>query len=649
MATITSTHTAFGFDCALDWRPTSFVEAVSSSYVCSACKLVPRILTVLPCRHKLCPQCCIHAGRRINHCPLDKKAFDEKDVMFSILGTESVLSRRVRCWNAEHGCDVEDEASVMLEHFRRDCRFHFASCPNCGRTLPHRDVSSHLESCRYPEEPYSPEEYTREEHSAGKSLAEYLFSAFEEVTRRSLDGNTSVIRWHPSIGQRLSSERTNETTRPTTTVVNTVEDAVASTRAPYDLVVFASPDEIDSASAERELSSSALSTGEPSQSAGVLLHKSASAASDEQDNLCAAPANPFMSRTKQATVAVSGSTAIDDALAGAENIEDETESQSKLGPGASLEALMDVPECCEFTIENWSSFTEDKPLATAVYGQSSALDCGAAEEVAVLIFVARSGSVNCTKLLPALQETRICLLLIELRFCGAGTFQVVADDLENVSLPTVSRVFEHVSRLIAAHLFPLVVKFPNSDDGFREPMVGFYRIPKFPGVTGCIDCTHIRIKAPGGPDIEVYRNQKSYFSRNVQTKRVPGLLLGDAGYPCLSFPMTLTADAPPDSPERRLVGLSHIRTRNTIEIAFGVWKRRFLCLYMGLQHLVERSAVITTAFVALHNLAILGQDPEPPAVVIPQHLRRPKPDVANQTDTFLGSRCRRRLIARPYN
>lgn len=373
MATITSTHTAFGFDCALDWRPTSFVEAVSSSYVCSACKLVPRILTVLPCRHKLCPQCCIHAGRRINHCPLDKKAFDEKDVMFSILGTESVLSRRVRCWNAEHGCDVEDEASVMLEHFRRDCRFHFASCPNCGRTLPHRDVSSHLESCRYPEEPYSPEEYTREEHSAGKSLAEYLFSAFEEVTRRSLDGNTSVIRWHPSIGQRLSSERTNETTRPTTTVVNTVEDAVASTRAPYDLVVFASPDEIDSASAERELSSSALSTGEPSQSAGVLLHKSASAASDEQDNLCAAPANPFMSRTKQATVAVSGSTAIDDALAGAENIEDETESQSKLGPGASLEALMDVPECCEFTIENWSSFTEDKPLATAVYGQC---ECG---------------------------------------------------------------------------------------------------------------------------------------------------------------------------------------------------------------------------------------------------------------------------------
>ncbi|KAH7935759.1 putative nuclease HARBI1 [Rhipicephalus sanguineus] len=275
-------------------------------------------------------------------------------------------------------------------------------------------------------------------------------------------------------------------------------------------------------------------------------------------------------------------------------------------------------------------------------------------------------------------------LLIALRFYGAGTFQVVAGDLVHVSQPTVSRVIERVSRLIATHLFPDVVQFPNSDDGFRETMVGFYRIAKFPGVTGCIDCTHIRIKSPGGPDGEVYRNRKGYFSINVQviagpklqffdvvaswpgsvhdsrifdnsrarvlyeTKRVPGLLLSDAGYPCLSFLMTPTADAPPDSPESRYQA-AHIRTRNTIERAFGVWKRRFPCLDMGLQHLAERSAVITTACAALHNLAVLRQDPEPPAVVIPQHLRRPQPDVANQTDTLLGSRCRTRLIAGAFN
>ncbi|KAL1479153.1 hypothetical protein MTO96_052092 [Rhipicephalus appendiculatus] len=47
-------------------------------------------------------------------------------------------------------------------------------------------------------------------------------------------------------------------------------------------------------------------------------------------------------------------------------------------------------------------------------------------------------------------------------------------------------------------------------------MVGFHRIAKFPGVTGCIDCTHICIKAPGGPNGEVYRNRNGYFSINVQ-------------------------------------------------------------------------------------------------------------------------------------
>lgn len=87
-------------------------------------------------------------------------------------------------------------------------------------------------------------------------------------------------------------------------------------------------------------------------------------------------------------------------------------------------------------------------------------------------------------------------LLIALRFYGAGTFQVVAGDLVNVSQPTVSRIIERVSRVIAKHLFPAVVKFPDTDDGFRETMVEFHRIAKFPGVTGCIDCTHIRIKAP---------------------------------------------------------------------------------------------------------------------------------------------------------
>ncbi|KAL3219103.1 hypothetical protein MRX96_050542 [Rhipicephalus microplus] len=74
------------------------------------------------------------------------------------------------------------------------------------------------------------------------------------------------------------------------------------------------------------------------------------------------------------------------------------------------------------------------------------------------------------------------------------------------------------------------------------------------------------------------------------------------------------ADPPPDSPESRYQAV-HIRSRNTIERALGVWK-------------------------------FLRQDAEPPPVIITEHLRRQKTDVANQADTLFGSRCRMRLITR---
>lgn len=106
----------------------------------------------------------------------------------------------------------------------------------------------------------------------------------------------------------------------------------------------------------------------------------------------------------------------------------------------------------------------------------------------------------------------IMQLLIVLHFYRAGTFQVVAGDLVNVSQPTVSSIIERVSRVIAEHLFLGVVKFPNTNDGFHEMMVEIDRTAKFPRVTGCTDCTHIHVKALGGPDGEVYCHQEGYFS-----------------------------------------------------------------------------------------------------------------------------------------
>ena len=44
----------------------------------------------------------------------------------------------------------------------------------------------------------------------------------------------------------------------------------------------------------------------------------------------------------------------------------------------------------------------------------------------------------------------------------------------------------------------------------------FHQIAGFPGVTGCIDCTHICIESPGADNAELFCNQKGYFSINVQ-------------------------------------------------------------------------------------------------------------------------------------
>jgi len=77
-----------------------------------------------------------------------------------------------------------------------------------------------------------------------------------------------------------------------------------------------------------------------------------------------------------------------------------------------------------------------------------------------------------------------------------------------------------------------------------------------PGVIGAIDSTHIATQSPGSDDAEIYRNQKGFFSINVQlvceptgyisdvvargklpamleTQQINGCLVGGGGYACV--------------------------------------------------------------------------------------------------------------------
>lgn len=234
----------------------------------------------------------------------------------------------------------------------------------------------------------------------------------------------------------------------------------------------------------------------------------------------------------------------------------------------------------------------------------------------------------------------ILCLLITLRFYATGNYQIVSGDLRGISQPTVSRCIKNVSELIAAFARQ-EIKFPENQN-LRVTMQQFYNIANFPQVTGCIDCTHVPIKSPGGNLAEVYRNRKRSFSINVQvvggpkleildivarwpgrehdsmifnnsavkTKFergiLPGYLLGDSGYPCLPYLMTPVLNPATDAENR--YNRSQIRTRNSVERLFGVWKRRFPCLSRCLNNKLTTTTVIIVACAVLYNLGIKYKD-----------------------------------------
>ncbi|KAK4886235.1 hypothetical protein RN001_002506 [Aquatica leii] len=224
-----------------------------------------------------------------------------------------------------------------------------------------------------------------------------------------------------------------------------------------------------------------------------------------------------------------------------------------------------------------------------------------------------------------------------------GAFQILVGDDYGIHKSTVSRVIEKVSECLA-ELRPNFVKMPESNAEKVKVKQGFYAIGNFPNVIGCVDGSHIPIESPGGDNAELFRNRKSFFSINVQAVcdsslfirdivvRWPGsthdstiwnsslvgarfeagdfqgsFILGDSAYRCTSYCMTPLLN--PETQSEIAYNKSHIKTRNCIERCFGVWKRRFPCLYLGLRTKLETSLTIIVATSVLHNIAVKENDP----------------------------------------
>lgn len=237
------------------------------------------------------------------------------------------------------------------------------------------------------------------------------------------------------------------------------------------------------------------------------------------------------------------------------------------------------------------------------------------------------------------------MTLLALRFYATGSFLIACGDFCGVSVASASRIVKKVSKAIA-DLSRKYIEMPSSEEAQDRTKRDFYEIARFPRVIGCIDCTHIRLQSPGGGDAEFFRNRKGYFSLNVQAicnanlefmdlvARWPGsthdstifnnsriksrldsgeftrsYLLGDSGYALSGYMLTPVSN--PRTQAESLFNESQIRTRNTIERAFGVLKRRFPVLSMGIRLSLQTAMSVVIACGVLHNIAIRQKETEP--------------------------------------
>ncbi|KAF5308421.1 hypothetical protein FQR65_LT18156 [Abscondita terminalis] len=232
-----------------------------------------------------------------------------------------------------------------------------------------------------------------------------------------------------------------------------------------------------------------------------------------------------------------------------------------------------------------------------------------------------------------------------LRCYATGAHLSSVADFMGIAISSASRTVKKVSEVIAS-LRPHYINMPVAEEVVSVAKK-FYDIASFPRVLGCVDGTHIRIQSPGGHDAELFRNRKGYFSLNCQVigdadlrirdvvARWPGsshdqtifnhsrirarfeniefpnsLLLGDSGYALKNYLLTPLPD--PQTRAEQLYNEAHIRTRNSIERLFGVWKRRFPILAYGCRLKLSTILTIIPATAVLHNKAIDMKEELPP-------------------------------------
>ncbi|KAJ1134284.1 hypothetical protein NDU88_000737 [Pleurodeles waltl] len=235
-------------------------------------------------------------------------------------------------------------------------------------------------------------------------------------------------------------------------------------------------------------------------------------------------------------------------------------------------------------------------------------------------------------------------VLSVLNFLASGSFQSTVAISSGMSQPMFSKVLSRVLSALMKYMRSYII-FPEVGE-LATVKGDFYALGHIPNIIGAIDGTHVALVPPRESE-QVYRNRKSYHSMNVQVvcladqyishvnAKFPGSvhdayilrnssipyvmeqlerhrvwLLGDSGYPNLSWLLTPVRNLRTRTEER--YNEAHGRTRRVIERTFGLLKARFRCLHMtggSLMYSPKKVCHIIVACCMLHNLALRRQVP----------------------------------------
>lgn len=109
-------------------------------------------------------------------------------------------------------------------------------------------------------------------------------------------------------------------------------------------------------------------------------------------------------------------------------------------------------------------------------------------------------------------------MLVFLFWIATGSAYKVVARVFNMPLSTVHRVVHRIAEEVVA-VRSQFIHLPRTAGELEAIGEGFARLahhPAFRKAAGAIDRTHIRIKCPGGPDGQDYRNRKLYPSMVLQ-------------------------------------------------------------------------------------------------------------------------------------